>query len=267
MVRREAERYGVAIHHTELIGLIPQDALTEAAVWYLQLDQFDKQQVLEARLSSVPAPDSEEAMPSFLDELASSMPTPGGGSAAAYAAAMGAALVSMVAGLTIGKKKYSEVEAEMQAIRVQAGTIRAEMEQTVEDDAAAFEAVMGAFKLPKASEEEQKARTAAIQIATLNAAHIPLHTAENAVKVMELALRSAQAGNLNAISDAASGLAMARAALTSAAYNVRINLNSLPEPAAGDGYLRELKDLESRASGMEQSLVKTMRERGGVQAG
>ena len=264
MIRREAARYGVSIHHTELIGLIPQEALTEAAVWYLQLDQFDKEQVLESRLYSEPAPDSDEAAASFLDELASSMPTPGGGSAAAYAAAIGAALVSMVAGLTVGKKKYSDVEAEMRAIRVQAGALRTEMEQTVEDDAAAFEAVMGAFKLPKEGEEQQKARTAAIQIATLNAAHIPLHTAENAVKVMELAVRCAQAGNLNAISDAASGLAMARAALTSAAYNVRINLNSLPEPAAGDGYLRELEDLESRAARFEQDLSGVMQERGGI---
>jgi formiminotetrahydrofolate cyclodeaminase len=155
----------------------------------------------------------------------------------------------------------------MQAIRVQAGTIRAEMEQTVDDDAAAFEAVMGAFRLPKATEEEQKARTAAIQVATLNAAHIPLHTAENAVKIMELALRCAQAGNLNAISDAASGVAMARAAFSSAAYNVRINLKSLPEPAAGEGYLRELEELESRAVRFEQGLMQTMRDRGGVKAG
>jgi glutamate formiminotransferase/formiminotetrahydrofolate cyclodeaminase len=264
MIRREASRYGVAIHHTELVGLIPQDALTETAVWYLQLDQFDKEQVLESRLYSQAAPDSPEAGPTFLDELASAMPAPGGGSAAAYATAMGAALVAMVAGLTRGKKKYAEVEAEMQAIHVQAEQLRQQMTQAVEDDAAAFEAVLGAFKLSRDTEEQQKARTAAIQLATLNAAHVPLHTVKSAVRIMELALRCAQAGNLNAISDAASGIMMARAGLAAAAYNVRININSLPDTSAGDAYLAELKELESRAELAEDSLRQIMRERGGL---
>ena len=264
MIRREAQRYGVAVHHSELVGLIPQDALTEAAVWYLQLDQFDKEQVLESRLYSQAAPDSPEAGPTFLDELASSMPAPGGGSAAAYSAAMGAALTSMVAGLTIGKKKYAGVEAEMRAIRVQAEQFRSEMTQAVETDAAAFEAVMGAFKLPKETEEEQAARTAAIQLATMNAANIPLHTVKSSVRIMELALRCAEAGNINAISDAASGLNMARAGLIAAAYNVRINVNSLPEPGSGKAFLEELAELETRAAEAEKKLAAVMKDRGGV---
>lgn len=264
MIRREAVRHGVSIHHSELIGLIPQDALTEAAVWYLQLDQFDREQVLESRLYSQPAPDSAEAAPTFLDELAASTPAPGGGSAAAYAAAMGAALTAMAAGLTTGKKKYAGVEAEMQAIRVQAGQLRAGMTQAVDDDAAAFEAVLGAFKLPKETEEQGAARTAAIQRATLNAAHVPLHTVKSALKIMELALRCAEAGNLNTISDAASGLTMARAGLTAAAYNVRININSLPDPAAGQGYLDELASLEAMADAAAERLAVVMKERGGV---
>lgn len=264
VIRREAERYGAGIHHSELIGLIPQEALIEAAVWYLQLDQFEQAQVLESRLYSQPAADSPEAGPTFLDELASPMPAPGGGSAAAYAAAMGSALVSMVAGLTVGKKKYAEVEAEMQAVRVQAEQLRADLTHAVEDDAAAFEAVLGAFKLPKETEQLEKARTAAIQMATLNAANVPLHTVKNAVRIMELALKCAEAGNLNAISDAASGLTMAKAGLTAAAYNVRINVNSLPNPAAGDMYLAELKEMEARAGMAEARLVEIMKERGGV---
>ena len=264
MIRREAARYGVSIHHSELVGLIPQDALIDAAVWYLQMDQFDKEQVLETRLYSQPPDGSPEAGPTFLDELASAMPAPGGGSAAAYAAAMGAALVAMVAGLTIGKKKYAKVEAEMQAVRVQAEQLRDELTHAVDDDAAAFEAVMGAFRLPKDTEEQQKARTAAIQMATLNAAHVPLHGVKNAVKIMELALRCAEAGNLNAISDAASGLTMAKAGLTAAAYNVRINVNSLPNPGAGDMYLAELREMEARAKTAEKRLAEVMRERGGI---
>jgi glutamate formiminotransferase/formiminotetrahydrofolate cyclodeaminase len=270
-IRREAQRYGVAVHHSELVGLIPQEALVDAAVWYTQLDQFDKQQILESRLFTE---DGRWTMdhglsstvhgPSFLNELASALPAPGGGSAAAYAGAMGAALVSMVSGLTIGRKKYAEVEAEMQAVHVMSEKLRAEMTQAVEDDAASFEAVIGAFKLPKETEEQQKARTAAIQLATMNAAYVPLQSVERSVKIMELAIKCAEHGNLNAISDAMSGFAMSRASLTAAAYNVRINVNSLPEKEAGDEYLKQLTELEKKADTLEKKIRKVMKERGGI---
>jgi glutamate formiminotransferase/formiminotetrahydrofolate cyclodeaminase len=265
-IRREAQRYGVGIHHSELVGLIPQEALVDAAVWYTQLDQFDKEQILESRLFSALAADSDSADGglSFPDELAAPTPTPGGGSAGAFAGAMGAALVAMVAGLTIGKKKYAEVEAEMQAIRVVAENLREELTHAVEDDSVAFETVMGAFKLPKSTNEEKKARDAAIVQATLNAAHIPLHVCEDAVKVMELALKCARHGNLNAISDSASGFAMSRAAFTAAGYNVKINVASLEDKSLGEKMLEELADLEKEADKLEKELRKTMRERGGI---
>jgi len=265
-IRREAGRYGVGIHHSELIGLIPQEALVDAAVWHTQLDQFDKEQILESRLFSAQSAEvrSASACPSFLDELAAPTPTPGGGSAAAYAGAMGAALVAMVAGITIGKKKYAEVEAEMQAIRVVAENLRAELTQSVEDDSAAFEFLMGAFQLPKDTSEQKKARDAAILQATLNAAHIPLHVCEDAVKVMELALKCAEHGNLNAISDSASGFAMLRAALTAAGSNVKINLNSLADQLVGVKMLGELAALELKADKLEEELRETMRTRGGI---
>ncbi len=277
-IRREAQRYGVAIHHSELVGLIPQEALIDAAVWYTQLDQFSPEQILESRLyatDSGPKTIDRES-PSivnrplstlnedFLNDLAAASAAPGGGSAAAYAGAMSAALVAMVAGLTIGKKKYAAVEAAMQAIRVQAEGLRKELTHAVEDDSAAFEAVMGAFKLPKETEEQQKARAAAIQIAMLNAAYVPLHTVKNAVKVMELAARCAKDGNKNAISDAMSGAALARAALTAAGYNVRINLNSLEDKSAGEKMLKELVDLEKQADAIEKEIRQTMKTRGGL---
>jgi glutamate formiminotransferase/formiminotetrahydrofolate cyclodeaminase len=274
-IRREAQRYGHGVHHTELVGLIPQDALTDAAVWYTQLDQFGPEQVLETRLfaamqSEDDEPDSDPlggcSRCDFVEELASPTPAPGGGSAAAYAGAMGAALVCMVAGLTIGKKKYAEVEDEMKDILSHATNLREELQQTVEDDAAAFEAVMGAFKLPKETPEQQTARTAAIEMATLNAAHIPLHVARNSVKVMALAVRCAEIGNLNAISDAASGVAMARAALTAAGYNVRININSLPDKSVGAHLFDELQNVETQAVTIEEKLRKLMAERGGLGA-
>ena len=191
-IRREAERYGVGIHHSELVGLIPHEALMDAAVWYTQLDEFDKEQVLESRIVDSSTSPPQPKTDSFIEELAAPTATPGGGSAAAYAGAMGAGLVAMVAGLTIGKKKYADVEAEMQAIRVMAENLRKELTQAVDDDASAFEALMGAFKLPKETEEEQKTRNAAIPVATHNAAHIPLRVAKQAIKVMELALKCAK---------------------------------------------------------------------------
>ena len=266
-VRREAQRCGVGIHHSELVGLIPQEALVDAAVWYTQLDQFDKEQILESRLFSPPpavAANSTRKGSSFTEELAAPTPTPGGGSAGAYAGTMGAALVAMVAGLTIGKKKYAEVEAEMQAIRVIAENLRKELGQAVGDDAASFEVLMATFKLPKETDEQKSTRDAAIMQATLNAAHIPLHVAEDAVKVMELALKCAQRANLNAISDSMSGFAMSRAALTAAGYNVKINVNSLEDKSLGDKMLKELAALEKQADKLEKEIRKVMKERGGI---
>ncbi len=265
MIRREAERYGVRIHHSELVGLIPQEALTDAAVWYLQLDAFDNQQVLETRLHDAPASRLASPQPvSFIEELAAPTPTPGGGSAAAYAAAMGAALVAMVAGLTIGKKKYASVAAAMQAVRVMAESLRKELTLAVDDDASAFEVLMGTFKLPKETDEQQKNRAAAIYNATMNAANVPLHVAEDSVKVMELALKCARDANVNAISDAMSGFVMARAALTSAGYNVRININSLEDKSAGKKMLKELGELEEKAEKIEKEIRRTMETRGGI---
>jgi glutamate formiminotransferase/formiminotetrahydrofolate cyclodeaminase len=263
-IRREAERYGVGIHHSELIGLIPQEALVDAAVWHTQLDAFDKEQVLESRLFTAAASNQVRDCPSFIDELAAPTPTPGGGSAAAYSAAMGAGLVAMVAGLTMGKKKYAEVEAQMQAIRVHAEKLREELTYAVDDDAGAFEAVMGAYRLPKGTPEEKAARTSSVQSATLNAAHVPLHVAEDAVKVMELALRCVESANVNAISDAASAAAMAKAGLTAAGYNVRINVAGLPDASAGEQYLGKVRELESKAFEIEKSIREKMQERGGL---
>jgi glutamate formiminotransferase/formiminotetrahydrofolate cyclodeaminase len=263
-IRREAQRYGVGVHHSEVVGLLPQEALVDAAIWYTQLDAFDKGQILESRLyaASATASDRTRDCPSFIDELAAPTPTPGGGSAAAYAAAMGAGLVTMVTGLTIGKKKYADVEAQMQAVRVHAEKLREELTNAVDDDAGAFEAVMGAFRLSKDTPEQEATRTASIQSATLNAAHVPLHVAEDALKVMELALMCVESANANAISDAASAAAMARAGLTAAGYNVRINVAALADPSDGEHFIEQIRELEAQAAGIEASIREKLQERG-----
>ena len=232
MIRREAQRYGVQIQSSELIGLIPQKALVDAAVWYLQLDDFDEQQILEQKLASASNTNNDLLVDrGFLDALASSAPTPGGGSAAAYNAAMAAALVAMVANLTIGRKKYAEVEAEMVDVLKQADTIRLNMMQAVEADAAAYNKVMDAYKLPKENDVEKAARSEAIQAATLVAAQVPLSVAQTCASLLPLACEVAEKGNANAITDAASALTFANAAMTAALLNVEINLSSLKDEA------------------------------------
>jgi glutamate formiminotransferase/formiminotetrahydrofolate cyclodeaminase len=262
-IRREATRYGVSIHHSELVGLIPQDALIDAAVWYLQLDEFKADQILEQRLYTSPSPSGATIAGTFLDDLAAATPTPGGGSAAAHAGAMAAALVAMVARLTIGRKKYAPVEAQMIEILNQAERLRGELTDAVDEDSAAFSGVMSAFKLPKDSPEQEKARLEAIEKATLIATHVPFAVAQKSAIVMALAERVVALGNLNAISDAASAAAMARAALTSAGYNVRINLAGLTDKAVGDALLHELHTLVSNALNLEIEVQKSILERGG----
>jgi glutamate formiminotransferase/formiminotetrahydrofolate cyclodeaminase len=260
-VRREAARHGISIHHSELVGLVPQEALTETAARYLQLDGFKSEQILENRLFFRPRNDSKSS--NFLDELAAATPTPGGGSAAAHAGAMGAALVAMVARLTIGKKKYLAVEAQMNEILNQAERLRTELTAAVDEDSAAFEGVMAAFRLPKDTPEQEKNRAEAIENATLIATQVPLKVAHKSVNVMALAERVVALGNLNAISDGASAAAMARAALTSAGYNVRINLSGLAEKSSGDSLLSQLHTLEIRAVKLQKEVQKSIQERGG----
>jgi formiminotetrahydrofolate cyclodeaminase len=177
---------------------------------------------------------------------------------------MGAGLVAMVAGLTLGKKKYSEVEARMREILAEAEALRADLGAAVAEDAAAFEAVMAAFRLPKETPEQAGLRAREIERATLTAAQVPLSAAEKAVRVMELAAEVTASGNLNAISDGASGAAMARAALTAAGTNVRINLHSLTDKAPGAALLAQLNSLEARAAVLEASIRRTLETRAGL---
>jgi glutamate formiminotransferase/formiminotetrahydrofolate cyclodeaminase len=268
MIRREAERYAVAIHHSELVGLIPQDALVNAAIWHLQLDQFEPEQILEQRIfAALQAKPVEEKHKiegeEFLDSLAQGTATPGGGSASAYAAAAAAALVCMVARLTVGKKKYADVEAQMWSTIDQAEALRAELTSSVEKDSAAFLDVMAAFKLPKDTPEQETSRNLAIEAATLVASQIPLEVARKTVQVMELAAVVVQYGNVNALSDGGSGTALARAALTGAGMNVRINAKTLQDQAAAQVLINELRDLEARASQIEGHILALIEERGG----
>jgi len=269
-IRREAARYGVNIHHSELVGLIPQEALVDAAQWYLQLDQFEAKQILEQRLEAAHMAERGEQVTGahlpveFLEALGAGTPAPGGGSAAAYSGAAGAALVAMVARLTIGKKKYAEVLTEMETILDRSEALRSELTLAIQRDAEAFTDVLEAFLLPKGSEKEIAARQLAIQETTLVAAQVPLEVARASVEVIELAIVAVEKGNLNAISDGATGAALASAALRGAGYNVRINISSLSDPQPGAQLLEELLYLEERATSFEAQIRTILIERGGL---
>jgi glutamate formiminotransferase / formiminotetrahydrofolate cyclodeaminase len=266
LIRREAQRYGVGIHHSELVGLIPQEALVNAAIWHLQLDPFEPEQILEQRLYDVSrtAEPSADQQPDFLDKLASGQPTPGGGSAAAYTGAAAAALVAMVARTTIGKKKYAAVESRMWELIEQAEALRAELTQAVADDSAAFEDWMVAMRMPKDTPEQQEKRQAAMQAATLHAAQVPLHTAGMVVSVYGLAVEAAEKGNLNAISDAASGASLARAALAGAGLNVRTNLSGIANESLTRPMLEELAQIEEQYRQHEVMLRQALQDRAGL---
>ncbi len=266
MVRREAARYGASVTRSELVGLIPQQALVDSAVWYLQLDGFRAEQILESRIQSahVEEADAISSDARFLDDLAAGTAAPGGGSAAAYSGAMAAALVAMVARLTVGKKKYKEVEEHMVALAEQADSLRARLTAAVAEDAAAYEGVMEARKLPKDTEEDQAARRAAIERATLLAAEVPLQTANKAVEVISLAAEAAAKGNENAITDAGTAAALARAALAGASLNVRVNLSSLQDKEAAAKMLAELQALETRAAHLDAEVRLHLGQRSGL---
>ena len=182
----------------------------------------------------------DEALGSWLERLGSSASAPGGGAAAALAAAAGAALVEMVVNLTVGKSAYAEHEPHVQPIGEQARALRARALALAAADEAAFGQVMAAYGLPKQTAEEKAARSAAIQVATADAARPPLEIAEVAARVIELAAALPGRSNRNVLSDVGVAAALAGAALESAAINVEVNLGALKDEGVRDGLRKEL---------------------------
>ena len=191
----------------------------------------------------------ETAIEQFLDALASSGATPGGGSAAAIIGAMGAALVSMVCNLTIGKKKYADVEAEMKTVRGKAEALRHKLTGMIEDDVKAFDAVMGAYGLPKETDADKAARDKAIQAALKQATEVPMRCCHAAREVIDLAAVASEKGNVNVISDAGVAVLAAYAALRSAALNVFTNAKMITDKTFAEAKLKELNGLLAGAEG------------------
>jgi formiminotetrahydrofolate cyclodeaminase len=179
----------------------------------------------------------------FLDALASQSATPGGGSAAAIIGAMGAALVSMICNLTIGKKKYADVEPEMKEVLGKAEALRRKLTGMIEDDVKAFDAVMGAYGMAKETDQQKAARDKAIQAALKQATDVPMRCCHAAREVIDLGAIAADKGNLNVISDAGVGVLAAYAALRSAALNVFTNARMINDKTFTEAKLKELNQL------------------------
>ncbi|MCI0400363.1 MAG: cyclodeaminase/cyclohydrolase family protein [Gammaproteobacteria bacterium] len=183
----------------------------------------------------------EKTIREFLDELASKASTPGGGSAAAIIGAMGAALVSMVCNLTIGKKNYTEVEEEFRGVLHKAEALRERLTGMIEADIDVFAKVMAAYGMPRDTEDEKAARTQAIQAALKEATVVPLACARACADVINLSKTAAEKGNLNVISDAGVAVVAAYAALRSAALNVYINVGGIKDEAFANEKRAELQ--------------------------
>jgi methenyltetrahydrofolate cyclohydrolase len=190
----------------------------------------------------------------FLTELASAAPTPGGGGAAAISGAMGAALVSMVCNLTIGKKKYVEVEAELKDVLARSEGLRVVLTGMIGEDVQAFDAVMGAYGLPKGTDDEKAARAEKIQAALKTACDVPLACCRACRSVIDLAAVTADKGNLNVVSDAGVAVLSAYAGLRSAALNVYVNAKGLEDREFADERLKELEELLAEAGTLTEKV-------------
>jgi glutamate formiminotransferase/formiminotetrahydrofolate cyclodeaminase len=244
-VRTEAEARGVTPTRSELVGLVPEKVLFEAAARHIRLPGFSLEMVLERKVREA---QGDESLSGFVAGVAGGAPVPGGGSVSALAGQLAAALAQMVAGLTVGRKKYAEVEEEMAELGRQAAALGARLGALVREDADAYAQVSAAYKLPTEGEEAAAARGAAIQAALLTAAAVPLETARACRDVARLAGTCAAKGNTNTASDAGVAALLAEAACRGAAYNVRINIASMTDRAQGEALASEAADLVAATS-------------------
>jgi glutamate formiminotransferase/formiminotetrahydrofolate cyclodeaminase len=252
----EAQKEGLRVTGSEIVGLVPKDALLEVGRYYLKKQGkntgIPEKEIIHIAIKSLGLNDVAKFEPEkkiieyllenpeesklqnmtlreFADELSTDSPAPGGGSVSALSGALSAALTSMVANLTHGKKGYEEVRDLMEEVSNKAQTLKDTLLKIIDEDTQAFNRVMSAFSLPKKTEEEIKIRDEAIEKASQEATFVPLKVMELSEKLVEIAKIIAEKGNKNALSDAGCALIQARSACEGAYLNVMINLKSLKD--------------------------------------
>jgi formiminotetrahydrofolate cyclodeaminase len=197
----------------------------------------------------------DHPLQTYLDDAASGKPAPGGGSVSACAGALGAALVSMVCNLTLGKEKFAAVEAPARELVAKADAARVRLEQLLQDDTTAYNGVIEGYRMPKETDEQQAARGAHIQAALKVAANVPLDICRVAIEVCRLAKTAAEIGNPAAVTDAGIGAILGEAAVVGAALNVKINLGSIKDDAYVRSAAAEIATIETEAAALRGEVL------------
>jgi glutamate formiminotransferase/formiminotetrahydrofolate cyclodeaminase len=283
---KEAEKLGLRVTGSELVGLIPKEALLMAGRYYLAKqgkspgvpeEELIRMAVLSLGLNDVAPFDPKKKiieyqfkestdsllhlnLREFANKLSMDSPTPGGGSTAALCGALSAALSSMVANLTVGKKGYESVEQEMKESAVKAQVLKDELLRAVDEDTRAFNKVMDAFRLPRATEEQIKEKEVAIEKASKEATLVPLAVLQKSISLLELAKFVALKGNKNSLSDAGVAGLIAEAAAQGAYYNIKINLPGIQDDVFKEEIKKKADSLEKKASELGAELRRLIRE-------
>ncbi|MEO0286612.1 MAG: glutamate formimidoyltransferase [candidate division WOR-3 bacterium] len=284
----EASKEGVRVTGSEIVGLVPKDALLEAGRYYLKkqgkntgipekeiihiaikslglndVQRFEPEKKIIEYLIEDPQEKKLERMTieEFVDELSSESPAPGGGSVSALSGALSAALVSMVANLTFGKKGYEEVTPEMEEISRKAQELKDTLLRIIDEDTKAFNNVMAALSLPKKTEEEKRIRDEAIERANKEATLVPLKVMDLSIELIDIASKVAEKGNKNALSDAGCALLQARSSCQGAYFNVLINLQGIKDEDFKREVSSKAKDILDRILREIESKIKEVQEK------
>lgn len=287
-VCRCADARGVRVTGTEIVGLVPKRALLEAGRHFLRKQRrslgITEEEIIRIAIKSMGLDDLKPFNPrekvieymleeqsgkrlidmtckGFAEETASESPAPGGGSISAYMGALGAALGTMVANLSSHKAGWDDRWEEFSAWAEKGQALMAELLHLVDEDTEAFNHIMAVFAMPKTTDEEKAARSAALQVATLYATEVPLRTMKAAERVFEIVKAMAEQGNPNSVSDAGVGALAARSAVLGARLNVRINAAGLKDKAKAAELVGEADEIAARVVAMEQEVLKIVEEK------
>ena len=281
-VSRCAQNRGIRVTGTEIVGLLPKRCLIEAGKYFLEkqhrstgipegdiieiaihslglddLKPFDpKEKVIEYMIADDNASKLVDlTVTGFAEETSRESPAPGGGTISAYMGALGASLGTMVANLSSHKPGWDDRWKEFSEWADKGQAIAKELLHLVDEDTEAFNRIMAAFGMPKKTDEDKAARSAAIQDATLYAAQVPLRTMKESMKVFEICRAMVMEGNPNSVSDAGVGVLAARAAVLGAGMNVKINAGSLKDRTAADALIAEANELIKKANAEEADIT------------
>ena len=282
-VCRCAQNRGLRVTGTEIVGLMPERCLIEAGKYFLRKQNrslgIPKEDIINIAVKSMGLDDlkpfnaaekvveylldaddntcklTDLTVKGFADETARESPAPGGGSVSAYMGAVGAALGTMVANLSSHKPGWDDRWEEFSQWAEQGVELEQELLHLVNEDTEAFNKIMAAFGMPKATDEDKRLRAEAIEKATLFAAQVPLQTMKTSIKVFALCRAMVEKGNPNSVSDAGVGALAARAAVLGAGMNVKINASSLKDRAKADALVAEAQALIDQANDEEQAIT------------